>query len=66
MNKEVESEKPPSNIRNSITDRILSSSNNGSIARRREVAFIQHLSSPNLSARFRNDLVVLASDGLLS
>jgi hypothetical protein len=54
-----ETDKPPSPIRNTITDRILHRSHNGRSPRRREMAFIQHLSLPQLSSRLRNDLVVL-------
>ena len=57
-------DKPPSvkdNIRQPTSIRICSSPDNRSIAGRREVAFIQHLSSPDLSARFRDNLVILAS-----
>ena len=54
-------EKPPSSIRNPITDRILRRPHNRSIARRREMALLQRLSSPNLASRLRNDLVILAS-----
>ena len=54
-------DEPPSSLRKSITDRVYSGSHNGSVARRREVALLQHLSSPFIGSRFRNDLVVLAS-----
>ena len=61
-----EDEKPPPSICDIITSRILSSSNDRRIARRREVALLQRLSSPMLKSRIRNDMVILASDGLLS
>ena len=64
--KEIESDKPPLSLCNIVTSRVHSSSNDRSIARRREMAFIQHLSSPDLRFRLRNDLVILAPDGLLS
>ena len=60
-------DKPPSlNICQPITTGVRSGSNDRSIARRREVALLQHLSSPDLRSRFRNDLAILASTGLLS
>ena len=61
MNEKEDSKPPPpkNTIRNFVTSRVHSSSNNGSIARRREVAFLQHLSSPMLKSRLRNDLVIL-------
>ena len=49
-----------------VTTRVHSGSRNGGIVGRREVAFIRHISSPMLASRLRNDLVILASDGLLS
>jgi hypothetical protein len=52
-------EKPPSSVRQSTSIRVRSSLNNRCTLRCREMAFIQRLSNPNLSARFRNDLVIL-------
>ena len=52
---------PPSIVCNFVTSRIHSGSRDRRDARRREVALLQHLSSPMLSSRLRNDLVVLAS-----
>ena len=57
----MDEDKPPSNIRFPTSIRIRFGSNDRSIARRREVALLQHLSSPCLASRFRNDLVILAS-----
>ena len=62
MNKRIEvnlDEEPPPSIRKPITIRVRSGSNDGRIARRREVALLQHLSNPCLASRFRNDLVIL-------
>ena len=55
----MDEDKPPSSLRQSLTIRIHSGSRNRSNARRREVALLQHLPSPMLSSRFRNDLVIL-------
>ncbi len=55
----MDEDKPPSPIRKFIADRILRCPHNRGITRRREMAFIQHLSSPMLSSRLRNDLVIL-------
>ena len=69
MNKRIEvnlDEEPPSSIRFPTSVRIHSSSSDWSIARRREMALLQHLPSPMLSSRLRNDLVILASNGLLT
>ena len=49
-------DKPPSSkntICQSTSVRICSSPNDRSIARRREMALLQHLSSPQLASRFR-------------
>ena len=54
-------EKPPSSICDIIATRIHSSPSDRSDARRREVVLFQHLSSPMLVSRLRNDLVILAS-----
>ena len=64
VNKRIEvnlDEEPPSSIRFPTSVRIHSGSHDRSIARRREVALLQHLSSPNLASRLCNDLVILAS-----
>jgi len=63
---EMEDGKPPptkDSLRNIAPARILSSPDNRSITRRREMAFIQHLSSPSLASRLRNDCYVLGADG---
>jgi len=54
-----ETDKPPSPLRNTITDRIYRVPHNRRNVRRRKMAFIQHLSSPFLGSRLRNDLVIL-------
>ena len=54
-----ETDKPPPSICKSTSIRVHSSSNDRRFIRRREMAFIQHLPSPMLASRFRNDLVVL-------
>ncbi len=60
--KEAEGEKPPpikDTICRVIAGRVYSGSDDRSIVRRREMALLQHLSSPFIGSRFRNDLVVL-------
>ncbi len=52
-------EKPPSSICQPTSVGVRSSSRNGNDARRREVVLLQHLPSPMLASRLRNDLVVL-------
>ncbi len=62
MNKEVDGDKPPpskNTIRRITSVRVYSGSNDRSIARRREMALLQHLPSPMLTSRLRNDLVIL-------
>ena len=62
MNKRIEvnlDEEPPPSICDPVTARVRSSPHDRRIARRREVALLQHLPSPMLSSRFRNDLVIL-------
>jgi len=57
-----ETDKPPSlksSLRQPTSIRVRSGSSDRSITRRRKMAFIQHLSSPMLASRFRNDLVIL-------
>ena len=57
-------DKPPSltnTICDFVTGRIYSGTGDRSAARRRKVAFIQHLFSPNLSSRLRNDSFILAN-----
>ena len=55
----MDEDKPPSSLRHTITDRIYHVSSVRRDARRREMAFIQHLPSPFIGSRFRNDLVIL-------
>ena len=55
----VNDEKPPPSIRQPVTIGVCSSSNDRRIARRREVALLQHLSSPDLRFRLRHDLPIL-------
>lgn len=59
INNKENLDEPPSSICKSITDRICAGPNDGRSLGRREVALLQHLSSPDLSARFRNNLVIL-------
>ena len=59
INNKENLDEPPSSIRRPVTDRIRSGSNDRRSLGRREVAFIQHLSSPMLASGFRNDLVIL-------
>ena len=54
-------DEPPSNIRSTIADRILHLPHNRGITGRREVALLQHLSSPMPCSRLRNDSILLAS-----
>ena len=55
----MDEDKPPSSLRFPTSVRIHSGSSDRSFARRREVALLQHLSSPMLVSRLRNDLVIL-------
>ncbi len=56
-----ENEKPPPSICDFVATRVYSSPSDWSDARRREVALLQHLSSPDLRFRLRDDSIVLAS-----
>ena len=61
MKMDVEDKPPPTknNIRQPSSIRVCSGLNDRRLARRREVALLQHLSSPLLTSRLRNDLVIL-------
>ena len=54
-------EPPPTTLCKPNSARVYPSPSNGGITRCREMAFIQHLSSPMLASRFRNDSFILAS-----